>query len=478
MRNNMFRLAMVLLFICSLSVFGAQAGSQYIEESAEDTWKEAYKSFLKDFQRDSQYDRSDYAWRDLDQNGIPELIVIEADDVDGNLTVYSYDGSVFKIGDYSNPKIGVAGLTFSTNPELSGLFTLWWGGGVEHYGYLTVKDRKLIYEDLWYADHVNETEIEVSGDKELINESKKVESAGNILEMYPLHTVAETKALNEDIYYQYIRNQLIPQYGLDSLDSAYGMLSGSDGPSWFYPGGIVSAYINDLDRDGNEELLLFYFQESESNDPGDDNEPYSAYDLHAAVYRIQNGVPARVDDMKIHAYNGRDVSINSNHWLDTNLFISSVMVENNPYIVFEFTELATVYADLYYQNYWGIELVDDKLQFSFSFSQSINEWDGVISFVEYRFKNGTLISEEPVDIPYDLKERINRFFDSVGIAAVYQNDKLDTEHDKSILENNINKEKMLSYQIEVNYVGKKSESSNYIAILTATDYTDLRSRTK
>jgi len=162
-----------------------------VEDSADNTWKEAYSTFLNNFQRDSQYNRSHFSWRDLDNDGIPELIIEQARDDAGILNVYSYDGCVFEVGKYSNPKIGVADLRFSTNPDFSGLFTFWWGGGVEHYGYLTVNDRELLYVDLWYIDRLNETnQIEVSSDKELINESISVETTDDsILEMYPVDAV-------------------------------------------------------------------------------------------------------------------------------------------------------------------------------------------------------------------------------------------------------------------------------------------------
>ena len=188
MRNNIIMLIIGLLITlpssgCSSSVRAQERNEAAnaietivcVEDSADNIWKEAYSTFLNDFQRDSQYNRSHFSWRDLDHDGIPELIIEQARDDAGILNVYSYDSCVFEVGKYSNPKIGVAALRFSTKPEFSGLFTFWWGGGVEHYGYLTVKDKELIYVDLWYIDFLNETnQIEVSSDKELINESISV----------------------------------------------------------------------------------------------------------------------------------------------------------------------------------------------------------------------------------------------------------------------------------------------------------------
>lgn len=160
--------------------------STSIQDLEEEKWKEAYAKFLNEFQEDSKYTHSQFSWWDLDNNDIPELIIEQANIDGGILTVYSYDGNAYEVGNYSNSKIGVSGLRFSNNPEFPGLFTLWWGGGVEHYGYLTVNNRELIYEDLWYMDGLKESyKNEISDNKKLINESINVESIeDSLLEMY------------------------------------------------------------------------------------------------------------------------------------------------------------------------------------------------------------------------------------------------------------------------------------------------------
>lgn len=62
------------------------------------------------------------------------------------------------------------------------------GGGMEHYGYLEVREKRLIYENLWYIDRTGASpyQSEVSNNKELISESMNIFSAddymGNILD--------------------------------------------------------------------------------------------------------------------------------------------------------------------------------------------------------------------------------------------------------------------------------------------------------
>jgi hypothetical protein len=143
--------------------------------SAMELWQKAYVEFLREFKIVSTYDVNYFSLRDLNGNATQELIIFESDDGgrDAVITVYSYDGTVYKVGDYSDPKIGVSNPRISDNPTYPGLFTLWWGGGVERYGYLTVKERKLIHEHLFDIDRTGETPrlIELSNDKQLIDES-------------------------------------------------------------------------------------------------------------------------------------------------------------------------------------------------------------------------------------------------------------------------------------------------------------------
>lgn len=158
-------------------------------------WQKAYAAFLRNFPIPDDYEVSEFSLRDLDNSGIPELVICQVYSTDSGtkklITVYSYDGSVYKAGEYSGQQRSAA-LRISSNPMYSGLFTLWWGGGVEHYGYLTVKEGKLEYEDLWYDDHSPVSQqwqqVEISDDKQLIKESidanPPYEYTENLFEMY------------------------------------------------------------------------------------------------------------------------------------------------------------------------------------------------------------------------------------------------------------------------------------------------------
>jgi len=158
-----------------------------------ETWQNAYTAFLKDLPVLPDKSTYSFALRNLDNEETPELLIIQQDEnaLNAVLTVYAYNGNVHKIGDYSNQKESfVGGFRFSNKLEFPGLFECWWGGGVEHYGYLSVKEKQLVFEDLWRMNLTSDTpqKTEISGNKELINESINVfpsdDNTDNLLEMH------------------------------------------------------------------------------------------------------------------------------------------------------------------------------------------------------------------------------------------------------------------------------------------------------
>lgn len=177
---------LVILLICILNKKTYENGESI--KQTENTYMKAYEAYLRSFPELNDYKYSSVALRDLDKNGVSELIIVQVDEVDGILKVYSYDNSVYKIGEYSDSKIGISAIRISENPKFPGLFNQWWGGGVEHYGYLEVREKRLIYEDLWYIDRTEPSPYQsnVSNNEALIRESMNIFSdddyMGNILD--------------------------------------------------------------------------------------------------------------------------------------------------------------------------------------------------------------------------------------------------------------------------------------------------------
>lgn len=273
---------------------------------------------------------------------------------------------------------------------------------------------------------------------------------------------------DREVYYHFIQYELVPQYELAGIESISTVVYSDNDPAWFNPGGIVSAYIDDLDQDNKEELLVFYFKENKSSNT--EGNVYSDFDLVAAVYKVRNGSLYKIDETNVHAYNGRSVSIASNTWNKDALFISSVIADNKKLIVIEFTEKSLGFAELHFFNYWAMELRDDQLQYVFSFTQTDDaRTDFGPEFVGYRFENGVIKSEEIIEISRDFETIKKQFFNSVGIDVLF-----DGNDDVSILQGDF--EKILTYQFHGKrvYIDETTMSINITRSIQ--DFTELRTK--
>ncbi len=102
---------LVILLICILNKKTYENGESI--KQTENTYMKAYEAYLRSFPELNDYKYSSVALRDLDKNGVSELIIVQVDEVDGILKVYSYDNSVYKIGEYSDSKIGISAIHVS-----------------------------------------------------------------------------------------------------------------------------------------------------------------------------------------------------------------------------------------------------------------------------------------------------------------------------------------------------------------------------
>lgn len=161
-----------------------------VKEEFKEQAKLAYIDFLQNFSKTKDYQVFAFSLRDLDKDEIPELIIVQSNAVHGIVSVYFYDGDLKKYGDYSNPKIGKSALYVSDNRMFPGLFSLWWGGGVEHYDYLYIDGRELKECRLWEMDRTEEFPCQkiLLSDEELVEESielfSKEDNEKNVLELY------------------------------------------------------------------------------------------------------------------------------------------------------------------------------------------------------------------------------------------------------------------------------------------------------
>lgn len=182
----------LLVYFSVLAIF-LISGCGKTESTLKEEGKVDYTTFLSGlYDNKSSSEELYFSIRDLDNNGIPEL-VIERNGV--NITVYTYNYTVVEVGNHDFAS-GTTRLFFTDNPSYPGIFFYFAGGGLDHYGYLTIKDNKLMYEELWNEDYsgiskelgISREKIEeFSADKQIINESRKVYKENNDLPFQKLH---------------------------------------------------------------------------------------------------------------------------------------------------------------------------------------------------------------------------------------------------------------------------------------------------
>lgn len=159
--------------------------------ASQEEWKKAYEEKLDEIYEQ----KKDGVWhyytvRDLDGNGVPELILRRPGKTTGTkITVYSYEQGIKKIGKYHFIG-GTTVLLVTEHPSYPGIIYFHVGGGLERYDYLSMVDQTLHMEELWNEDYSGISEelgydreriLEISEDATLIQESKKAYEARNEL---------------------------------------------------------------------------------------------------------------------------------------------------------------------------------------------------------------------------------------------------------------------------------------------------------
>lgn len=130
-------------------------------------------------------------------------------------------------------------------------------GGVGMTAYLSRRPEK-------NRNHLDEVEVDSTAIQEFTNGIKTSEEPTTIEIPAELNKYSET----EKMYYSFIEENLIPEYGLASMDKFTPIESADDYLDMEIPEqcfGVVSADISDYTGDGKEDMLSVIYDESEEN---------------------------------------------------------------------------------------------------------------------------------------------------------------------------------------------------------------------
>ena len=167
-RYSVRNVMLLMLLAVSLLFLGCMKNTSMQNDAK--TWQEAYIEFLKGNNYPLNYDISRFSLKDLDNDGIPELILQQRNEGSNSsiLTVYSYNDKVFEIGSYE--LVGAGGLCVSDNQKFPGLFHVTWGGGIEDYWYISIEENMLQCQHAWRINRsIQEIEPIEFLDSELID---------------------------------------------------------------------------------------------------------------------------------------------------------------------------------------------------------------------------------------------------------------------------------------------------------------------
>lgn len=134
------------------------------------------KSVYNDFISKLKTNQPDihYSLKDIDGNGIEDLVVIN----NTTLTIYTFNDKISYIGEHDF-LTGTARFFYSDDKDFPGIFVFTASGGMNHFGYMTIKNDEVYLEEIWSEDYSgisdnNNKIIEISDNKKIIKESKKL----------------------------------------------------------------------------------------------------------------------------------------------------------------------------------------------------------------------------------------------------------------------------------------------------------------
>jgi len=131
-----------------------------------------------------------YAIKDIDGNGIKELIIMS----NTTITVYTNENGVKQLGSYDFVT-GTVRMFSSENPKYPGIFYYTVGGGCDHYSYLTLNGDNIVTTKLceYYYSADEPYWVDISDDKEMIAEAKALYNENRDIEFVKFEPTSSDK---------------------------------------------------------------------------------------------------------------------------------------------------------------------------------------------------------------------------------------------------------------------------------------------
>ncbi len=313
----------------------------------------SYYDFLLDLCTNNPENIWGFYVKDLDNNGVDELIVHHSGKVE--ISFYTFDGTV-KLIEKHDFLTGTTRLLETNDEAYPGLICFTVGGGANHYVYLTIKDGKLSFEKIWddnYSGTYDTPTTEYTTDKKLIEVSANAYNNNqdvNWMELSHFAILNNRKAfIDETGKYVYLKDHKF-------------VFDGSNMP-------VIEYTTVDMDNDGEKELVINVGPEGNQ--------------MFVMVFRLYNG-----------NFYGYQFGIRALHSIKTDGSFrgsSSAFIGSILRLEFEGTsykEVEIAYRDLHNNVYRlnGVAVSKEELE---KFDEEWNKIPGV-NWVVYSTLDGTL----------------------------------------------------------------------------------------
>ncbi len=335
-----------------------------------------------------------------------------------------------------------------------------------------------------YSVEAEENDVEAE-------ETETQEESDPILETEVAEEPETVKKSEEEMYYEYVNQVLVPEYGLADLRQEGTMAMDFSNPEsrmseeneWFEPRGIISAYIDDLDLDGQKELFVIYWEKDAS-----EWEYGTSYELTGAVYGVEGEGVALKDKMMLSS-SGYDWE---RHRESTGNFCVTMMEsEGRKYlVVFKNHLVRGVFSDgSVDQAMWTAEYKEGKITIlQEAHVSEITNNSGDVPYVGITYEDGGKKEEllyagwaQSQEGPYPtLAEAFTAFFGRKGLDVSEIVEHLDDMGDETMgeLTHTENAVSVCTLNSIVESVSNDAERSTAQLVCEGTDWTNLREHIK
>lgn len=322
-------------------------------------------------------------------------------------------------------------------------------------------------------------------------ETETQEESDPVLETEVAEEPETVKKSEEEMYYEYVNQVLVPEYGLADLHQEGTMTMDFNNPEsrmseeneWFEPKGILSAYIDDLDLDGQKELFVIYWEKDAS-----EWEYGTSYELTGAVYGVEGEEVELKDKMMLSS---SEYDWERHRESTGNFCVTMMEAEGRNYLVVYKNHLVRgVFSDgSVDQAMWMAEYKDGKITVlqEARVSEIINN-SGDVPYVGITYEDGEKKEEllyagwaQPQEGPYPtLAEAFTAFFGRKGLDVSEIVEHLDDMGDETMgeLTHTENAVSVCTINSRVESVSNDAEKSTAQLVCEGTDWTNLREHIK